>query len=242
DQAQGAAALPQSIGGCRLPARRPGTECIPLQCTDRPQLSLRRGLLCAALTELPRAVRRLRQSARVTPRTTMASSREREQEIYRGNSRLATRASTRAAVLRLFTDWGFVVRAARFALGLPVPMQTEDRRVLEQIIFPYFGSASEMRTVLFVGCDWYTKHYQRVFFRSHTFWTIDPAPRAARFGGRQHIIAPLESLEEHFPGAHFDRILWRGVAGFASRAQAECSGAFEDRHPRVRAEVSVVVG
>ena len=172
----------------------------------------------------------------------MASSRERELEIYRGTARLDTRASRRPALLRLFTDWHFLVRTARYALGLPVPMQTEDRRVLEQIIFPYFGSRSDVRTVLFVGCDWYTKHYQRVYFPSQTFWTIDPAARAARFGARQHIIAPLENLEAHFPPAQFDLILCNGVYGFGLDAQEQCERAFQACHSRLRPEGELVLG
>ncbi|HTT04843.1 MAG TPA: class I SAM-dependent methyltransferase [Steroidobacteraceae bacterium] len=172
----------------------------------------------------------------------MAPSRERELEIYRGNARLDTRASKRPALLRLFTDWGFLVRTARYALGLPVPMETEDRRVLEQILFPYFGSQSDVRTVLFVGCDWYTKHYQRVFFRAQTFWTIDPAPGAARFGARQHLIAPLENLEEHFAPAHFDLILCNGVYGFGLDSQEQCERAFQACHSRLRTQGHLVLG
>ncbi|HEY6824557.1 MAG TPA: hypothetical protein VI195_08955, partial [Steroidobacteraceae bacterium] len=139
---------------------------------------------------------------------------KREEEIYRGNARLATTASIANPLVRLCTDWRFAVRALRYLLGLPVPMDTEDRRVLEQIIFPYLASLADVRRVLFVGCDWYTRHYEPVFFPARTFWTIDPAPRARRFAGRQHIVDALENLPRHFDPDYFDLIICNGVYGF----------------------------
>ena len=172
----------------------------------------------------------------------MVRDSEREAEIYRGNARLATAASRLHPALRLFTDWRFAVRAARYLLGLPVPMNTEDRRILEQQIFPYFVSLPEVARVLFVGCDWYTRHYGPVFFASHTFWTIDPDPRARRFAGRQHIVAPLEELQSHFSADYFDLIICNGVYGFGLDTRAQCEAAFAACHSRLRAGGYFVLG
>ena len=51
--------------------------------------------------------------------------------------------------------------AARF--GFAGKLDTEDRRILEQTILPFFAARSEFRRVLFVGCDWYTNSYRELF-------------------------------------------------------------------------------
>jgi hypothetical protein len=83
-------------------------------------------------------------------------SKRREAEIYRGTARLPATASNKHALIRLFTDFGFARRVVRYVLGLPVPLETEDRRVLEQVIFRHFLRLPNTHHILFVGCDWYT--------------------------------------------------------------------------------------
>jgi len=167
---------------------------------------------------------------------------KREEEIYRGNARLATAASSTSPLIRLCTDWRFAVRTLRYLLGLPVPMDTEDRRVLEQIIFPYFTSLADVRRVLFVGCDWYTRHYEPAFFQGHTFWTIDPAPRARKFAGRQHIVDVLENLPRHFGADYFDLIICNGVYGFGLDTLAQCEAAFAACRSRLRSGGYLLLG
>jgi hypothetical protein len=170
------------------------------------------------------------------------ASSKREEEIYRGNARLATTASNTNPLVRLGTDWQFVVRAVRYLLGLPVPMKTEDRRVLEQVIFPYFAALADVRQVLFVGCDWYTRHYEPVFFPARTYWTIDPVQRARRFAGRRHVVDPLEQLPRHFDAAYFDLIICNGVYGFGLDTLPQCEEAFAACHSRLRSGGYLLVG
>src|SRR5580704_14993940 len=103
------------------------------------------------------------------------SSKRREAEIYRGTARLPAKAPTRSPLIRLFSDFGYARRVVRYVLGLPVPLETEDRRVLEQVVFKHFLGLTDTHRILFVGCDWYTKHYDRAFFRDRDYWTIDVA-------------------------------------------------------------------
>ena len=167
---------------------------------------------------------------------------QREEEIYRGNARLATTASSTNPLIRLCTDWRFAVRALRYTLGLPVPMDTEDRRVLERVIFPHFASLADVQRVLFVGCDWYTRHYEAAFFPARTYCTIDPAQRARRFAGRRHIVDPLEQLSRHFAADYFDLIVCNGVYGFGLDTQAQCEQAFAACHSRLRAGGYLLLG
>ena len=169
-------------------------------------------------------------------------SEPRETEIYRGNARLATEASRHGALVRLFTDRRFAVRVVRYLLGLPVPMETEDRRVLEGPIIDFFRAQPQCRRVLFVGCDWYTKHYERAYFRGTDFWTIDPLPRQMRFGASQHITAPLQDLAQYFPEATIDLIVCNGVYGFGLDSRQACEDAFEQCHRRLVPGGYLIVG
>jgi hypothetical protein len=139
-------------------------------------------------------------------------SKRREAEIYRGTAKLP--ASGRSQLIRLFTDFEFLKRVVRYALGLPVPLETGDRHVLERVIFKHFLGLPNTHRILFVGCDWYTKHYDRYFFGDRDYWTIDIAEKARKFGARQHRVIGLEQLDQHFAERYFDVIFCNGVYGF----------------------------
>jgi SAM-dependent methyltransferase len=132
-----------------------------------------------------------------------------------------------------FTEHGFAARVLRKRLGLPTPLNTTDRIVLEQVIFPHYSQDPAIKTMLFVGCGTYTAHYQRRFFPHKNFWTIEPDPGAARHGARQHIVAPLEELERHFPANHFDLIICNGVFGWGLDRHDQCEAAFSQCHSRL---------
>lgn len=137
-------------------------------------------------------------------------------------------------VLRLFTERGFasrVVRARCYSvmrnrLGMAAPMLTEDRRILEQVIFEHYRKEPAIKTVLFVGCDSYTAHYQRRYFSTHDYWTIDPNPNCRRFGANRHVTAALENLSRHFPDGLFDLIVCNGVYGWGLNHLEVCDAAF----------------
>jgi len=148
----------------------------------------------------------------------------------------------RSRWLRLFTDWDFAVRALRYLLRLPTPMTTEDRRVLEQVVFPHYRARTEFHSVLFVGCQWYTRHYQTAFFPQHDYWTLEPSERARKYGSRQHVVAPLERLDQFFPEGYFDLIVCNGVYGFGLDSLEQCESAFGACHSRLRAGGHFVFG
>jgi len=162
------------------------------------------------------------------------SPSRREAEIYRGTARLPSAKANKSALVRLITEFEYTRRVIRYVLGLPVPLDTEDRRVLEQVVFPHFLRLPDTQCILFVGCDWYTKHYERFFFRGRDFWTIDVAAKARKFGARKHIIAGLAELNEHFAEGHFDIIFCNGVYGFGLDAAADCEIAFDKCWSRLR--------
>jgi SAM-dependent methyltransferase len=120
-------------------------------------------------------------------------------------------------------------KIARALTGGPVSVQTEDRRILEKVIFAHYAALADVRTVLFVGCESYTQHYERYFARQN-YCTIDPDPGRRRFGGRQHVIGRLEHLRRHFPAGCFDLIVCNGVYGWGLNRAEECETALRECH------------
>lgn len=106
-----------------------------------------------------------------------------------------------------------------------------DRRVLEDEILVELVRDPTVTRLLFVGVQWYTRRYPAAF-TAKTFATIDPDPKAARFGGEPHVIGQVQDIGEHFPGLVFDAIIMTGVIGYGlndlkevDRALAACARA-----------------
>ena len=165
-----------------------------------------------------------------------------ESDVFRSVTLQRAERGPAATLVRLITDRSFALRAMRYALRLPTPLRTEDRRVLEQIIFPYYASRPDVHTVLFVGCQWYTSHYNRKHFPAHEYWTIEPDAEARRFGARRHVVAPLEQLDAHFPENFFDLIICNGVYGFGLDAPEHCETALAHCYSRLRPGGTLVFG
>jgi hypothetical protein len=124
---------------------------------------------------------------------------------------------------------------------LPAPALA-DRRILERIIFPHYLADPQIRAVLFVGCDWYTRHYERSHFAGLDYWTLEPCAARRKHGARQHVIAPLEDLERHFPVERFDWIICNGVYGWGLDEPARCEQAFAACHSRLRRGGHLLLG
>ncbi|HTT02277.1 MAG TPA: class I SAM-dependent methyltransferase [Steroidobacteraceae bacterium] len=134
------------------------------------------------------------------------------------------------ALVRCVTEWGFAYHLVRKWMGFSDPLPTEDRRVLEQVIFPHYRKNSAIRRVLFVGCGLYTAHYERQHFAQHDFWTLDADATRREFGAQQHIVAPLEELQSHVPEGFFDLLVCNGVFGWGLDSAAQCEAAFAQCH------------
>jgi SAM-dependent methyltransferase len=118
---------------------------------------------------------------------------------------------------------GFKVRKS---LGLTIPIRTDDRRVLEQIVIPYLSTQRDTDKVLFVGCEWYTQHYKK-FFVGKKYWTIDFDPSKTAYGSRgHHIVDSLENIDKYFAGNYFDVIICNGVFGWGLNTKEQTKNAF----------------
>jgi SAM-dependent methyltransferase len=119
-----------------------------------------------------------------------------------------------------------IVRDIKSVFGVESYLENEDRRVLERIIFPYFLQTVTYKDVLFVGCDWYTRGYNKRFEEKKNYWTIEIAPAREKYGAKQHIIDELQNLGRHFRPGALDVILCNGVFGWGLNAKADVEQAF----------------
>jgi hypothetical protein len=136
---------------------------------------------------------------------------------------------------------GYAVILVRNALGLPNRMRTLDRDTLEKVILPAYAARPDIKTVLFVGCAWYTSHYEKML-PGQTYWTIDPDPWKKRFGGRRHIVAGLESLPDHIAPGSVDLIVCNGVFGWGLDDRADCERAFDGCFDALRPAGELIIG
>jgi SAM-dependent methyltransferase len=142
----------------------------------------------------------------------------------------------------MLTEPGFAARVIRKRLKWPTPLNTTDRVVLEQTIFPHFISNPAIRDVLFVGCDTYTAHYGREFFSKTNYMTLEPDPGQARYGARHHVAAPLEELARHSGPNSFDLIICNGVYGWGLDTRQQCEAAFSQCYECLRVNGIMVFG
>jgi SAM-dependent methyltransferase len=119
-------------------------------------------------------------------------------------------------------------------IGLDVSLPTEDRRLLEHVVLPYFAGDPAYRRVLFVGCDWYTSHYEKLF-TGREYWTLEKEARRRKHGAARHVTDALANLKAHFAERHFDLIVVNGVLGWglddaeeAERSLLACAGALRE--------------
>lgn len=129
----------------------------------------------------------------------------------------------------------------KILLGIPVQFHSPARSLLENTIIPYYASQENLSKVLFVGCDWYTNHYNK-YFRNCEYWTIDPEPKQARYGSKNHIIDFLENLNDHFESGYFDLIICNGVLGFGLDQEQLAERAFESCLSCLRDGGAFVIG
>ena len=124
-------------------------------------------------------------------------------------------------------------RQLRFR-GLDIYLNRPDQVVLEDEILLFLASYAHISRVLFVGCDWYTKSYHKLFSQQE-YWTIEPDPNRAHYGAPNHIVDSLENLPRHFSENYFDLIVCGGALGYGlntmTAANQAIGGCFHCLNP-----------
>jgi hypothetical protein len=109
---------------------------------------------------------------------------------------------------------GGVLRGVKHFFGIESFLPDADRRVLEQVIFPYFLNDKSCKTVLFVGVHWYTRGYNKRFENSKRYITIDFDPSKRKYGANEHLVDDIKNLGKHLGPLSLDLILMNGVFGW----------------------------
>lgn len=109
--------------------------------------------------------------------------------------------------------------------GRSLVLDTPDRRRLDLDILPVLLARPGCSRILFVGCDWYTRHYEQIF-AGKEYWTIEKDPARARFGGPRHVTSDLSSLDSHFEPESLDLIVCNGVLGWGLHEPADVERSF----------------
>lgn len=125
--------------------------------------------------------------------------------------------------------------------GLSPGLATADRRVLEQKILPYFAESANFNHILFIGCDWYTKHYEKMF-AAKDYWTLDRDPNKAIFGAKQHIRDEFKNINKHFANKSLDVIICNGVLGWGLNDPQEIDLTLLHAHQCLRNNGILVLG
>ena len=124
-------------------------------------------------------------------------------------------------------------------LGVPVPIRSLDRKVLETVILP--SIAKDRHRILFVGCDFYTAHY-RSFFRRNDYHTIDFDPGKRKYGSRQHTVGSALELPKFYKAGFFDAVIFNGIFGYGIHELADAETAIAACKAVLKPDGALVVG
>jgi hypothetical protein len=135
----------------------------------------------------------------------------------------------------------FKLRQIAISMGIDFYMGTEDRRLLEKIILPQFSGRPDVKKVLFIGCDWYTRGYRR-FFAQQELWTLDIDPAQGKYGSKRHITDSVVNVERHFRKGELDLIVCNGVFGWGLNTMADVDKTFAAFNALLRPEGVFILG
>ncbi len=126
-------------------------------------------------------------------------------------------------------------------LGFRLRIHSPDRELLETKILPYFAAMPEFQRILFVGCDWYTYNYRRVF-RHKDYSTIEIDASRTLFGAKRHIVDSVSNVARHFKPEELDLIVCNGVFGWGLNDREQVAQAFAGCYTSLRSGGILVFG
>ena len=135
------------------------------------------------------------------------------------------------------------IRESKSLFGVESYLRNEDRRILEQIIIPYYLNGNGYQNVLSVGCHWYTRGYNSWFEKlNRNLFTLDIDPSRKRYGAKQHIVCAFQNMSGHFKPGSLDLILCNGVFGWGLDDRSDVEQAFLACFDTLRVGGELVVG
>ena len=122
-------------------------------------------------------------------------------------------------------------------------IRSADRRLLEETVLPGYAADPTLQSLLFVGCDWYTRDYPELFAPARErFRSIDIDPAKARFGAPGHVVAPMQEIGRHFAPGSVDVVVANGIYGFGIDDRAALGVALAAAHAVLRPGGTLVLG
>ena len=105
----------------------------------------------------------------------------------------------------------------------------------------FYQLSQAHQAIVFVGTDWYTHGYTRMFsLKDYT--TIDANPEKARYGAKQHIVDDVGNIEQYMQPGSLDVVFLNGIIGWGLNALDEAERAFAACHRCLRKGGHLVVG
>lgn len=92
-------------------------------------------------------------------------------------------------------------------------LSAADRAVLTEQILPGVREEAAGRDVLFVGVEWYTADYPKLF-PSGNLVTLDVRQEVAEHGAERHLTVDLRRLDDHVEPERFAAVVCNGVLGY----------------------------
>ncbi len=135
--------------------------------------------------------------------------------------------------------WAFLKQAR--IKGCSIRLNFPDRVLLEDVILPGILENSAYQRILFVGCDWYTKSYPKMF-KNREFWTMEIDPAKSRYGSQRHVVDGVQAIMRHFEENYFDVIVHTGVFGWGLNERRDVEVCFEGCFRSLRPGGMLVLG
>jgi len=128
--------------------------------------------------------------------------------------------------------------------GKRLNVRCEDRVYMEETILPSLAQLPDGSTVLFVGVEWYTSHYERYFQGSGVvFITCDIEPSHVCYGSSiGHIIADIQNMT-HVTGRNvYDVAIIAGVFGYGINNEEQFNRTVASTHSLLKDNGILIVG
>jgi len=111
---------------------------------------------------------------------------------------------------------------------------SDERRLLETLILPWYSTRPGFNNVVFTGGQWYTMGYRKLFKNSR-FRVMEICPKAARrYGGKDVINDSCANSEACFEPDSLDLVLFTGVFGFGLDTLEELTDALNGFYRALR--------
>jgi hypothetical protein len=150
------------------------------------------------------------------------------------------RAVLPEGVAQTLRDVKFQLQTVRMK-GLDFRLELPNRRVLEDTILTGLARDPQVKTVLFVGCRWYTKTYADLL-EGKEFWTIEIDADQAKFGAKNHIVDSYLNLSQHVAPGVFDAIVLNGVFGWGIDTPADTELALAETLRALSPGAQLIIG